>query len=80
LAAQDLGVIVVTHDINMAAQFCDRLLLLGRDHTLVKQGTPEEVLTPANLSEAYGSPLEVTAHPVTGTPFVTVPWGEGARA
>ena len=79
LAAQDLGVIVVTHDINMAAQFCDRLLLLGQEHTLVKQGTPEEVLTSANLSEAYGSPLAVCAHPVTGTPFVTVPLDSGAR-
>ncbi len=79
LAAQDLGVIVVTHDINMAAQFCDRLLLLGQEHTLVKQGTPEEVLTAANLSEAYGSPLAVYAHPVTGTPFVTVPISGGAR-
>ncbi len=79
LAAQDLGVIVVTHDINMAAQFCDRLLLLGRDHTLVMQGAPEEVLTAANLSAAYGSSLEVCAHPVTGTPFVTAPMDSGAR-
>lgn len=80
LAAQKLGVVVVTHDINMAAQFCDRLLLLGQEHTLVKHGPPDEVLTAANLSEAYGSPLAVCAHPVTGTPFVTVPLGEGARA
>jgi len=79
LAAQDLGVIVVTHDINTAAQFCDRLLLLGQEHTLVKQGAPEEVLTAANLSAAYGSPLAVCAHPVTGTPFVTVPLDSGAR-
>ena len=76
LATQELGVIVVTHDINMAAQFCDRLLLLGKDHSLITQGTPEEVLTAEHLTAAYGSPLVVTAHPIAGTPFVTVPLGE----
>jgi iron complex transport system ATP-binding protein len=78
LAGQDLGVVVVTHDINMAAQFCDRLLLLGTNHTLVTQGTPAEVLTAEHLSAAYGSPLVVTTHPVCGTPFVTVPLPEGS--
>jgi iron complex transport system ATP-binding protein len=76
LAARELGIVVVTHDINMAAQFCDQLLLLGQDHSLVKQGTPTEVLTAEHLSAAYGSPLAVTAHPVYGTPFVTVPLPE----
>lgn len=79
LAAQELGVVVVTHDINMAAQFCDRLLLLGKDHTLITQGTPEEVLTAEYLTAAYGSPLIVSAHPIAGTPFVTVPLHEGAQ-
>lgn len=73
LAAADLGVVVVTHDINMAGQFCDHLLLLGRDHTLVAQGTASEVLQPEYLTLAYGVPLCVDAHPATGAPFVTVP-------
>lgn len=73
LAEADLGVVVVTHDINMAAQFCDEILLLGKDHTLVTQGPPVEVLTRENLTVAYGSPLAVGAHPETGRPFVTVP-------
>lgn len=77
LSARDLGVVVVTHDINMAAQFCDQLLLLGRNHTLVRQGPPTDVLTAEYLTEAYGSPLVVTAHPVSGTPFVTAPIHDG---
>jgi iron complex transport system ATP-binding protein len=78
LAAQDLGVVVITHDINMAAQFCDELLLLGKDHTLVCQGDVDTVLTEAGLAKAYGSSLSVGRHPETGTPFVTVPVGEKA--
>lgn len=77
LAAQDLGVVVVTHDINMAAQFCDQLLLLGRDHRLVRLGAPQVVLTEDGLTEAYGSRLVVGRHPETGAPFVTVPISEG---
>lgn len=73
LAARELGVAIVTHDINMAAQFCDRLVLLGRDHSLVRQGTPEDVLKETYLTEAYGSPLVVGAHPLSGTPFVFAP-------
>jgi len=76
LAGQGLGIVVVTHDINMAAQFCDELLLLGKGHTLVRGGAPEQVLAAPALTEAYGSPLRVGRHPETGTPFVTVPMAE----
>lgn len=73
LACAEFGVVVVTHDINMAAQYCDHLLLLGQDHSLVAAGSPAEVLTPFHLNAAYGVPLAVGAHPETGSPFVTVP-------
>lgn len=78
LSAGGLGVVVITHDINMAAQFCDELLLLGCDHTLVSQGAPASVLSAGPLTEAYGSPLSVGVHPDIGTPFVSVPVSEGA--
>lgn len=79
LTAEALGIVVVTHDINMAAQFCDRLLLLGANHTLVAEGAPAAVLTETALSTAYGSPLSVGIHPVTGAPFVSVPESSGVR-
>ena len=75
LAAQELGIVVVTHDINMAAQFCDRLVLLGKNHCLVKQGAPSDVLQADVLTRAYGSPLLVGVHPQSGGPFVTAPVG-----
>jgi iron complex transport system ATP-binding protein len=77
LAAAGLGVVVITHDINMAAQFCDHLLLLGESHTLICQGAPADVLTETFLQQAYGSVLSVGQNPDTGSPFVTVPVGTG---
>ena len=59
----DTGVLVILHDMNLAARWCDRLLLLcgGRG---VAAGTPAEVLTPKNLFLAYGIDAHVMPHPL----------------
>jgi len=46
-------VIAVLHDLTMAARYCDRLVLIDNG-TVVADGTPAEVLTPANLKSVYG--------------------------
>jgi iron complex transport system ATP-binding protein len=46
-------VVVVLHDLSIAARFCDRLVLLDRGR-LVADGAPEAVLTDARLAEVYG--------------------------
>jgi iron complex transport system ATP-binding protein len=46
-------VVVVLHDLMMAARHCDRLLLM-KDGRLVAEGTPEQVLDPGNLERVYG--------------------------
>jgi len=69
LVAQGYGVGVVTHDVNLAAQVCDQLLLLGEDHRTVALGTVSEVFTEEALCAAYGSPIQVGTHPFTGLPF-----------
>lgn len=72
LAHSGYGVAAVTHDVNLAARFCDRLLLLGgRDHEIVAVGPPVAVLTDELLSRAYGAAIRVAEHPLTGTPLVT---------
>lgn len=48
-----LGLCMATHDINLAARFCDQILLLTGDGEFLL-GPTDEVLTPANLSKAYG--------------------------
>lgn len=53
-----IGVIIVLHDVNMAARFCDELLALHSGR-LVARGTPEELLNPDTLARIYGVPMEV---------------------
>ena len=77
LVRQGFGVGVVTHDINVAAQFCDSLSLLYGEGVLA-HGTPREVLTEPLLSQAYGSRIQVCDHPLTGMPLVNAVPGEEA--
>ena len=53
LAHGGSGVLAVMHDLSLAARFCDRLVLLV-DGAIVAQGSPDQVLTPDRLREAYG--------------------------
>lgn len=62
--------LVVTHDINLAAQFADKILLMKQGKT-VHSGRPEDVLTPHILQEVFDVKVLVDAHPVTGGPRVT---------
>jgi ABC-type Mn2+/Zn2+ transport system ATPase subunit len=57
LQARNVTVMVSMHDLEMAAQFFDRVLLLN--HHLVGNGPPEQVFTPALLQLAYGSHLRI---------------------
>lgn len=62
--------LVVTHDLNLAAQFADRILLM-KEGRAVRLGSPEEVLTPQLLNEVFDVEVLVDAHPITGAPRVT---------
>lgn len=57
-----LGVVIVLHDINLAARYCDRLVALhgGR---LLAEGTPEAIMTGDTLKAIYGIPMHVISHP-----------------
>ncbi|AGP30520.1 heme ABC transporter ATP-binding protein [Corynebacterium terpenotabidum] len=59
IAAGGDGVIVVLHDLNLAARYCDRLALLDGGH-LAAVGTPAEVCTTERLSEVYRWPVSVS--------------------
>lgn len=67
----DLGVVVVLHDINMAARYCDQLVAL-REGALLRQGSPHELMNAATLQAIYQLPMEVFPHPVTGEPVSVV--------
>ena len=65
----NLTVLAAIHDLNLAAQYCDRLILIhnGRIHA---RGTPAEVITNANIKQVYGAENCVYTHPVNGLPTV----------
>ena len=62
--------LVVTHDINLAAQFADSILLMKEGKT-AHSGKPEEVLKPQILQDVFEVKVLVDAHPITGGPRVT---------
>jgi iron complex transport system ATP-binding protein len=72
-----LTIVLVSHDLNLASQYCDRLLLLGRGR-VARHGTPGEVIRPEILEEVYGCQVLVDAHPQSGLPRVTLPGRTGA--
>ncbi len=72
-----LTVLVVSHDLNLAARQCARVVLL-RDGRIVADGAPEAVLVPASLREAYDVDVDVHRDPATGRPYV-VPRASGPR-
>ncbi len=63
-------VVMVSHDINLAAQYGDTLLLL-KDGSVISQGTPEEVLTYKLLEETYGCSVLVDESPLGKVPRIT---------
>ncbi|WP_108649189.1 heme ABC transporter ATP-binding protein [Dongshaea marina] len=69
LTREGVGVLMVLHDLNLAAQYADRILLL--DQGLIQaDGSPAEVLTATQLSRVYGCPITVANHPTLGVPQV----------
>jgi iron complex transport system ATP-binding protein len=66
---QGRSALVAIHNLNIAAAFCDRLLLLNHGK-LVCSGSPEEVITQAHMRELYDHQVIVSQNPITGTTTV----------
>lgn len=64
-----LTVLAVLHDLNLAASYCDRLVMIGGGK-IQAVGTPEEVLTAENVRRVYGAEVWVRRHPTSGRPYV----------
>jgi len=77
LSRKGIAVVMVTHDLNAASQFCDRLALLSEGH-LAHVGPPVDVMEEELLRAAYGADVRVLQNPLTSGPLVLVP-GESAH-
>lgn len=66
---EGVTVICTSHDLNLAAQFCRRLLLLAEGR-LVASGAPDEVLQPGLLSRVYEHPVRMVRLPGERAPWI----------
>jgi len=66
---ENLAVLIALHDLNLAAQYADRAVLLV-DGQIKSAGTPREVLNPETISAAYHLPVRVVPHPFADVPLV----------
>ena len=66
-----LTVIIVLHDLNLASEYCDRLILLN-DGKVQKIGSPQEVLTYQIIEEVYNTTVVVKENPVSSKPHILI--------
>jgi iron complex transport system ATP-binding protein len=66
-----LTIVMASHDMNMASEFCDRLILL-KEGRIYRIGTPEEVITRENIERVYGCEVWVDKNPISGMPRIAL--------
>jgi iron complex transport system ATP-binding protein len=66
-----LTIVMASHDINIASEFCDRLILL-REGRIFKIGSPNEVINEENIKQVYGCQVWVDQNPISGMPRITL--------
>ncbi|MDP6346851.1 MAG: ABC transporter ATP-binding protein [Dehalococcoidia bacterium] len=68
---ENLLVLIAIHDLNLASQYCDRLVMVS-DGTMFTQGKPAQVITRENIRTVYGADVLIHPHPANGLPVVHV--------
>lgn len=69
LAAKGMGVLAILHDLNLASQYADKLLLLSQGRVVTK-GSVSEVMTPDKIKRLYGIDVSVVPHPSIDCPLI----------
>jgi iron complex transport system ATP-binding protein len=69
-------VIAVLHDLNLAAEYCQRLLVLNEGR-VAALGTPDEVLTAEMIAKVYGARVVIERNPLSNKPHVVLAAGQG---
>ena len=66
-----LTVLAVSHEINVCAEYCRRIMVLAEGR-LAGDGTPGELITPGLVRDVYGADVSVLANPTSGAPLIAV--------
>ncbi len=64
-----MTILAVLHDLNLASQYCDRLVMIGQGRVQA-DGSPDAVITADNIRRVYGAEVWVRRHPATSRPYV----------
>ena len=71
LAGQGIGVMAILHDLNLAAQYGDRIVMLQQGE-IAAQGTVEEVLEPELIRQLFSIDVSIMPHPTSLRPMVVM--------
>jgi len=77
LARKGIAVIAVTHDLNLATSYCDRIVVIDKGR-VAAEGTPDEVLNESLLRDVFEVDVEIRPGP-NGRPWVFYEQGPGAE-
>ncbi|NLY66135.1 MAG: ABC transporter ATP-binding protein [Tissierellia bacterium] len=69
LSFKGMLVIAVLHDINLACQFCDQILIM-KEGKIMAAGTPKKILNTDNIKSAFSVDVELLENPITHIPYV----------
>ena len=70
-AEKGLAALLVSHDIDLLAQYCQTLIMM-KDGKIFAAGEPEEVITRHGVESVYDCPVMVDKNPLTGRPRVSI--------
>ena len=66
---RNIGILISIHNLNLAARFADKIILLPPKKASIA-GNPEEIITPENLLNTYGTKMEIFKHPILNIPQI----------
>jgi iron complex transport system ATP-binding protein len=68
---RELAVVVVSHDLNICAEYCRELIIM-KEGTTCQRGAPGEILSPETIHEVYGAEVSILSNPRSQAPVVTI--------
>lgn len=66
-----LTVLMIVHDLNLASTYCNRLILM-KGGKVLRQGSPSEVITKESIAQAYEMNVAIAPHPDSGNPMIFI--------
>ena len=68
---KNITIIIVSHDLNLASQYCNKLVLLNNGE-IYSIGNPDEVLIKKNIKDVYNAEVSIKENMISGRPYVVL--------